>query len=685
MPSTNETRRKKYNPKERDKQLMIRKAEISEARDIGDLPQCESPSRRKRLEKDLAKWLKYYMPLRYCWAWSPDHKAMLKKMEYAVQKGAMFAFAMPRGTGKTSITEGAALYATMTGLRKYLVLIGANDAAAEDMLTSIKTELECNDRLAADYPEICYPIQKLEGITLRAKGQTYKGERTAIDWKSGVLSFPRMEGFDCGGVRIESVGITGRLRGKKFTLSTGEIIRPDFVIVDDPQTDESAASPSQCDKRESLLAGAVLGLAGPGKKISGAMPCTIIQKGDLVDRILDNKEHPEWRGETFRLLYKFPEAKDTLWQEYEQIFRAGLLDGDENKAANTFYRKNKKAMDKGAVVAWKQRKEEGEISALQHAMNLLITRGEHAFFAEYQNDPISRSNTIYEITEEDVYAAMNGRKAYDIPEDCHFVTAFMDVNLIGLHYCVCAFRTDYTAYVIDYGKYPQNPKTPLWDSKNPKGLSEAQAIYKGIRELCEVLDGKPYMQGEGEYQLDGILVDCNYMTDTCYRAVNSMRQDKFPIPVLPDRGRSSRHYTPATKTKQVGRLGDNFHKETSPRGVHVIHCSDYWRMAAQKAFLLPVGAPGSVSIYGGNQLRHRKFARHIVSEKLLDFIPGEGKRDIYQWMLTPGENNDLLDALVGCYIGAGLMGANYNAQETRWYGKKPKREEKKKSYWVSYD
>jgi DNA invertase Pin-like site-specific DNA recombinase len=44
---------------------------------------------------------------------------------------------------------------------------------------------------------------------------------------------------------------------------------------DDPQTDESARSLSQCAHRESVLAGAVLGLAGPGRKISGIMPCTV--------------------------------------------------------------------------------------------------------------------------------------------------------------------------------------------------------------------------------------------------------------------------------------------------------------------------------------------------------------------------------------------------------------------------
>ena len=59
---------------------------------------------------------------------------------------------------------------------------------------------------------------------------------------------------------------------------------------------------SQCATRERIIAGAVLGLAGPGKKIAGIMPCTVIHPGDLADRILDREKHPEWNGERTKLV-----------------------------------------------------------------------------------------------------------------------------------------------------------------------------------------------------------------------------------------------------------------------------------------------------------------------------------------------------------------------------------------------
>ncbi len=57
---------------------------------------------------------------------------------------------------------------------------------------------------------------------------------------------------------------------------------------------------------QSILAGAVLGLAGPGKKISGIMPCTVIRPGDMADNNLDRNRHPEWNGERTKMVYAFP-------------------------------------------------------------------------------------------------------------------------------------------------------------------------------------------------------------------------------------------------------------------------------------------------------------------------------------------------------------------------------------------
>ena len=123
-------------------------------------------------------------------------------------------------------------------------------------------------------------------------------------------------------------------------------MRPDFVLLDDPQTRESAESPSQCAMRERIITGDVLGLAGPRKKIAAVMPCTVIRKGDLAHRFLDHAVHPEWQGMTFQLVKKWPDAQDTLWKEYADILREGLGNG-EGSGLQRILQKHK-AMDAGA-------------------------------------------------------------------------------------------------------------------------------------------------------------------------------------------------------------------------------------------------------------------------------------------------------------------------------------------------
>jgi hypothetical protein len=68
------------------------------------------------------------------------------------------------------------------GHREVVCLIGSDEGHAMDMLDVIKMELDGNDLLLEDYPEVVYPIQCLDGIANRCNGQLYKGERTHIGW-----------------------------------------------------------------------------------------------------------------------------------------------------------------------------------------------------------------------------------------------------------------------------------------------------------------------------------------------------------------------------------------------------------------------------------------------------------------------------------------------------------------------
>jgi hypothetical protein len=427
-------------------------------RDIGDLPTLVSAERKERAASDFRFFCDSYFPLTFHLPWSPDHLKVIAKIEQAVLRGGLFAMAMPRGSGKTTICECACIWAVLYGHRDFVCLIGSDEGHAMDMLDSIKMELDGNDLLLEDFPEVVYPIQCLDGIANRCNGQLYKGERTHIGWTAREIVLPTMPGSVPSGAIIKVAGITGRIRGMKYKRADGHTVRPSLVVLDDPQTDESARSLSQCATREGILAGAILGLAGPGKKISGIMPCTVIRPGDMADNILSRDKHPEWNGERTKMVYSFP-TEEKKWQRYGELRGESLRMYGDIRLATELYAADREAMDAGAEIAWPERFNHDELSAIQHAMNLRL-QDEAAFFAEYQNEPLpEESSEGDELTADQIAGKTNRMQRRLVPVGCNHLTMFVDVQANLLFFLVAAWEDDFTGYVIDYGTFPDQQRS----------------------------------------------------------------------------------------------------------------------------------------------------------------------------------------------------------------------------------
>lgn len=619
------------------------------------IPEPLDVARRESYEHDLTGFLLTYMPSAFPLPFSDDHGRVLAKVQSAILTGGLFAEAMPRGSGKTTIVEGAVLWAILYGHRHFVVPIASDKDAAVELLTSIKTELDSNELLGEDFPEVCVPVSDLEGRSQRCHTQTHDGELIGMVWRIDKMVFPTVAvpWTRSTGAIIMPLGLTGRLRGPRHKLKDGSVSRPDFVILDDPQTDESAYSEGQCDARERLIKGAVLGMSGPGKKIAAVMPCTVIRKGDLADRLLDHKRHPEWQGERTQLITTWPDAQDTLWQEYGDIWRESMANGDGLAPATTFYLDHREAMDAGAILPWEHRKQDHELSALQHAENLILERGMAIFMAEYQNAPEDAKPALYDITADVVCSKLNGLPHRHVPPNANYVTVMIDVNpSAGLNWCCAAWGGDMTGYVLDYGIYPGENK-PLWTAKQTGGLSEDQAIFQGLAALVPmIVNDTVFLQNNEPRKPDIVIIDCGYKMDTVF---SYTRTAQLGMPVVPGRGwgTKTRAYTPP---RGAVRVGNNWHvTDWQKKGRVLVHAANFWRMTTQKAFLLQAGGPGSVSLWGKDGRRHRRFGREVSAERLVEFVRGDAF-DHYVWFLTPGEANDLLDCIVGCAVGASWAG-----------------------------
>ncbi|MBX3363115.1 MAG: phage terminase large subunit family protein, partial [Phycisphaeraceae bacterium] len=490
-------------------------------REIGELPEVQDPARRDSCERDFRGFCEKYMPQTFHLKWSPDHLKVISKIETAVLEGGLFAMAMPRGSGKTSLCETACLWAMLYGHREFVALIGSDEDHAANMLDSIKAELENNDLLLEDFPGACFPIRKLEGIHQRASGQLFRGKQTHIGWTAKEIVLPTIEGSKASGAIIRVAGITGRVRGMKYKRPDGNAVRPSLVLVEDPQTDESARSPSQCTSRERILAGAILGMAGPGTKIAGLMTLTVVRQDDLADRLLDRDKHPAWQGERTKMVYAFP-TNEKLWSTYAELRATGLKAERGTGEATDFYREHREAMDKGARVGWDERFNPDELSALQHAMNLRFDDAA-AFQAEYQNEPISEaSGDQSELKADDIAARTNGHSPEVIPHGSTIITAFIDVQQKALYWLVAAWEENFTGSVLAYGTEPDQKsewfqlreiKRTLSTAKPGAGLEGA--IYAGLERLTAALLGREWrLDNGGSMRISRCLIDANWGQST---------------------------------------------------------------------------------------------------------------------------------------------------------------------------
>jgi hypothetical protein len=576
--------------------------------------------------------------------------------------------AMPRGSGKTSLCEVACLWAMLYGHRDFVALIGSDEEHAAGMLESIKAELENSEILGADFPEVCHPIRSLEGIHQRASGQLFQGKQTHIGWTAREIVLPTIPGSAASGAIIRVAGITGRIRGMKHKRVDGVSVRPSLVLIDDPQTDESARSPSQCATRERILAGAILGLAGPGRKIAGLMTLTVVRPDDLADRILDRDKHPQWQGERTKMVYSFPTA-DRLWAEYARLRAEGLKADRGGAEATAFYKAHRAEMDSGAVIAWPERFNHDELSAVQHAMNLRL-QNEAAFFAEYQNEPLPEVQASDDLlTADQIAAKVSGHQRGQVPLGCTRLTMFVDVQGRALFYLVAAWEDDFTGYVIDYGTEPDQ-KTGYFTLRDlrrtlataaPRAGVEG-AIYAGLERLIEATVAREWRRDDGAMvRIDRCLIDANWgsSTDVVYQFC---RQSAHAGVLMPSHGR----YVGASsipfsdyKRKRGERVGLNWRVPvvTGKRAVrHVLFDTNFWKSFVHARLAVPMGDPGCLSLYGSKPEPHRLLAEHLTSEYR---VRTEGRgRTVDEWKLrVEGLDNHWLDGLVGCAVAASMQGA----------------------------
>jgi hypothetical protein len=633
-------------------------------REIGPLHPEVNPDRRAAAAGDFELFCKTYFPRTFYLPFSPDHRKVIGQIQTVVREGGLVAIAMPRASGKSSLCQAAAVWAVLYGYRSYVIIIGADASLAARALDSIKTELAGNLDLYDDFPEVCQPIAALGNIANRCKGQLVDGRPTCMAWTAGEVVLPTIEGSAASGAIIGVAGLTGQIRGMSFTRpGDRRKARPDLVLSDDVQNDESARSPSQSDTRERLITGAVLGLAGPKKRIACLFPCTIISPGDLADRFLNRERHPEWQGTRTQMVYAWP-TNTALWGRYAEIWKESMRQEHGGTEATEFYRQHREEMDRGAVVAWPERHDEKCLSTIQQAFNLRLI-SESMFMAEYQNTPmLPDAGDLPQLTASQIAERCNGIPRGTAPVRAEHITAAIDLHDTLLYWAVVAWTPTFTGFVLDYGAYPGQPSRIFTLRKAAPTLADVHpggreaCLRAGLTVLAGKLIGKFWPREDGtSLRITRLLIDSGYVPEVVHDVV--MHTGLAAI-VVPSRGvgigATSRPMS-EWELKPGERRGFSWIlARTSDRATRVVRFdANAWKTFLHARLAVPLGDPGSLSLYGSQPGEHQLLSEHLTAESPT-LVSAKG-RTVAEWQMRPGQSdNHWLDTLGLCAVGASFQG-----------------------------
>jgi predicted phage terminase large subunit-like protein len=261
------------------------------------------------------------------------------------------ANAAPRGNAKSTWgTFVLPLWCIVYKKRQYILPVSETLTQAESFIQAIKLELESNERLKQDFPAACGegPIWQSDTIVTR------------------------------NGVKAQGVGSGQKLRGLKHGSR-----RPDLVIGDDLENDESVESPDQRKKLSNWFFKALMKIGA--KYTVYIMVGTILHAEALLSDLLIR---PGWKGRKFKAVLKFSLSK--LWEVWENIFK-DISVGKEaaEHHADAFFEKYKEKMLAGTEVLWPKQED------YYYLMKMRVTDGPAAFDSEKQNEPLNPDDQVF--------------------------------------------------------------------------------------------------------------------------------------------------------------------------------------------------------------------------------------------------------------------------------------------------
>lgn len=655
-------------PNERDKDVKRKREKRTEAARI-EIPDVVNPQRRDRCLKDPELFLKTYFADKYTRPFGKHHHQMIDTIVNRAKYGGRQAIAAPRGCGKSELVKGMLVYLVFAGLVRFPMPVAATTPHAGNLYEDFRKKLATNELLLADFPEVCAPIRDLEGAPLRAAKQHVDGQLTQIVWKAGGLSLPYVPGSPYGGVKMRYYGLDAAFRGVNVD---GQ--RPDFVLVDDPETRESAKSLGQVDDRGKILDQDVAGLSGEDENLAIVVLTTIQNRTCLSFKLTDRSPEtgkPAWNGLRFGMIEKWPktcedpndESKLGLWGQYIAIRHKDQAEGDEHGLnAVRFYLDNRKEMDDGYEMltdhftpAFLEDGTQLTFSALQVAFNKIADTDLAAFRTEYQNDPepVEEVERL-SLTAAKVQSRMSKLSQGQIQSDTKFRTIGLDLGKYASHWTDIAWSENgCVGNVVDYG---------IMETHGLNTSSDNKAIETALIESMEVWADDVVAKTNA----DLVLIDSGNWKEAAYEICRRLGKPFFPA-----KGWDQGRFRMPKRGPMAVPFDESYARYQKEDRVWLYNVqTEHWKQWLQERFLTRTWdetgerVDGSLALFEneGDIKRHLSFAHHLVAEEER-WIPQEGK-DLKRVWYVKNRNNHWLDSTALACAAAGCLGVRLVKSQT---------------------
>jgi predicted phage terminase large subunit-like protein len=324
---------------------------------LQDCPLIGPDSVRKLLgEIDTEFFARAYFPEYFEYPVPDFHREAYAELDAMLNKapcGTRKVRAWPRSNAKSTIYNFfAPCKAALYGLRNFIVQGSDSESQAQGFLGDVKSAIETNPYVLEDFGDV----------------------RGAV-WRADMINIRSSKNSD---VWLAAIGAGSSVRG----LRKGRF-RPDYITLDDAESDDSVLTPDRITKLMRWFNRALMNLGTATTDI--IVVGTVLAYESLLDQLLKS---PTWDAKKYSAIIKW--STSPLWDNWRKIYTDLSLTKDErNSHADAYYKAHEEELLEGTEVLWPTGK------PYKTLMETYTTIGEAAFWAEHQNDPVNLDECIF--------------------------------------------------------------------------------------------------------------------------------------------------------------------------------------------------------------------------------------------------------------------------------------------------